>query len=211
MEDLIIIGAGGLGKEVAWIVERINKINRTWNLIGFIDDNINLQGKIVNGYKVFGTTKDILNYKDSHFICAIASADIRKRIIQNYSYVKYATIIDPSVELSNYIEIGQGSIISLNSTITVNIKIGNHVIINYDCTIGHDSIIYDYCTLYPSVNVSGKTKVKECCEIGTGTQIIQGLTIGENTIIGAGTVVIKDLPSNCTVVGVPAKIIKYRN
>lgn len=211
MKDLIIIGAGGLGKEVAWIVERINKVNSTWNLLGFIDDDVKIQGKTINGYKVLGTTNDITAYDNSFFVCAIASSSIRKKIISKFSTLNYATIIDPSIQLSNYIEIGDGSIISLNSTFTVNIHIGNHVIINYDCTIGHDSAINDFCTLYPSVNVSGNTKIYDCCEIGTGTQIIQGLKIGENAIVGAGSVVIKDLPQNCTAVGVPAEPIKFRN
>lgn len=212
MKDLIIIGAGGLGKEVAWIIERINKNDYTWNILGFLDDNKQIQGTSINGYKVLGSISDYVKYKDSYFVCAIASSIIRKEIIKNLPYdIKYATIIDTSIELSNYVEIGEGTIISLNSTLTVNIKIGNHVIINYDCTIGHDSMLNDFSTLYPSVNVSGNVKINECSEIGTGTQIIQGLTIGHNTIVGAGAVVTKDLPSNCTAVGVPAKNIKSRN
>lgn len=208
MTDLIIIGAGGLGKEVAWIVERINKVNEKWNLLGFIDDNINIQGTIINGYKVIGTTNDISRYKNSYFVCAIANPKIRKQIIECHNDLNYATIIDPSMQVSNYIDVGVGTIISLNCTLTVNIKIGNHVIINYDCTIGHDSFIGDFVTVYPSVNLSGSTCVFDCCEIGTGSQIIQGKKIEKNTIIGAGSVVISDIPENCTAVGVPAKPIK---
>ena len=91
----------------------------------------------------------------------------------------------------------------------MNIEIGNHVIINLDCTMGHDSIIEDYATILPSVNLAGNTITKKkYTTIGTGTKVIQGITIGENVIVGAGTVVIRDIEDNVTVVGNPARIVK---
>ena len=92
---------------------------------------------------------------------------------------------------------------------TVNISIGEHVIINLDCTVGHDAILDDFVTLYPSVNVSGATRVGRCTELGTGVQIIEGKTVGSYSVIGAGSVVIKDIPERCTAVGSPAKPIKF--
>jgi len=95
------------------------------------------------------------------------------------------------------------------SILTVNITIGEHVIVNLDCTIGHDAIIKDYCTLYPSVNLSGNTHLNSCVELGTGCQVIQGISIDTETIVGAGAVVVRNLPANCTAVGSPAKPIKF--
>ena len=91
---------------------------------------------------------------------------------------------------------------------TVNIKIGNFNIINLDCTIGHDDILNNYITIYPSVNVSGCVVVDDIVEIGTGTQIIQGLNICGNTIIGASAAVVKSIEESGTYVGVPVKKIK---
>ena len=62
MKDLIIFGASGFGREVAWAVERINKISPTWNLIGFMDDAEDIQGNKINGYPVLGKTGDIGEY-----------------------------------------------------------------------------------------------------------------------------------------------------
>ena len=56
MKDLIIIGSGGLGRETVWTAERINAISPEWNILGFIDDNIQVQGRVIYGYKVIGTT-----------------------------------------------------------------------------------------------------------------------------------------------------------
>lgn len=213
LNKLIIIGASGFGREVAWLVERINKIEPTWDLIGFIDDSESIQGEAVNGYEVIGTTRDVLKFKDACFICAVGASKIREKIINRIidinPEINFATLIDPSVEKSDLVSVGEGTIICAHSIITVNISIGKHVIINLDCTIGHDAILDDYVTLYPSVNVSGITGLGRCSELGTGTQIIQGKKVGDYSIVGAGSVIIKDIPDNCTAVGCPAKPIKF--
>jgi sugar O-acyltransferase (sialic acid O-acetyltransferase NeuD family) len=212
LKDLYIIGAGGFGREVAWLVERINDVVPTWNLKGFIDDNTSLHGTLEDGYSVVGDCDYLATIPhETWAVCAVGAAKVRKKIIGKLksSNVKFATLVDPSVMLSKRVSIGEGSIICAGTIITVDISIGEHVIINLDCTIGHDDIIRDFVTLYPSVNVSGNVVVGECTELGTGMQIIQGKNIGKESIVGAGAVVIRDIPENCTAVGSPAKPIKF--
>ena len=213
MKDLIIFGASGFGREVAWAVERINKVSSTWNLLGFMDDADDIQETEINGYKVLGKTDDVGDYPDAYFVVAVGASRIREKIVTNMKVVnpsiKFGTIIDPSVEISDFVTIGDGTIICAHTIITVNIDIGSHVIINLDCTIGHDAILKDFVTLYPSVNVSGITNIGHAVELGTGMQIIQGKTVGDYSIVGAGAVVVKDIPARCTAVGSPAKPIKY--
>ena len=212
MKKLVIVGAGGFGRETAWLVERINAREKEWDLLGFADDTPELTGKTVNGYPVLGTTEWLKNQKDDIYVlCAVGSAKTRKKIVSRLGNVKYATLIDPGVILSDSVKIGKGSIICAGSILTVNIQIGSHVIINLDCTIGHDAVMKDYVTLYPSVNVSGATLLNECVEMGTGSKIIEKKTVGENSIVGSGAVVVKDLPAGCTAVGMPAKPIKFHN
>ncbi len=214
MNNLYIIGAGGLAKEVAWLVERINRNKKEWNLKGFIEKDIGLQENLLNKYPVFSETEWLAQLdKDTWVVCAVGSTSTRRKIVKNLkknSHIKFATLIDPSVILSKSVEIGEGCIICMGSIMTVDIYIGNHVIINPGCTIGHDATISDYVTVYPSVNISGSVTVEEASEIGVGTQIIQGKKIGTETIVGAGSVIIRNLPARCTAVGVPAKIIKTR-
>ena len=210
MKDIVIIGAGGFGREVAWLVEDINKKSREWNLIGFIDDNKAIQGTEVNGYKVVGNI-EWLNEQELYVVNAVGDLIVKQKIMERLSGSKnkYPVLIHPSVIYSDQVSFGEGSIICAGNIITVNINIGRHVIINLDCTIGHDAVIGDYSTVLPSVNLSGLVKIDQCVSIGTGSAIIQGVSIGENTIIGAGAVVVKDLPANCTAVGAPAKPIKF--
>ena len=209
MKDLYIIGAGGFGREVAWLVERINEKGPTWNIKGFIDDNELLWGTMEDDYKVVGGCEYLKTLGDVYAVCAVGSARIRKIIIEEFkeTEVKFATVIDPSVITSKRVEIGEGTIICAGTILTVDIKIGNHVIINLDCTFGHDDIIEDFVTVYPSVNVSGNVVVGQCSELGTGMQIIQGKKVTANTIIGAGAVVVRDCLESGTYVGAPAKKI----
>lgn len=210
LRDLYIIGAGGFGREVAWLVERINEVNPTWNLKGFIDDNEKIWGTREDAYEVLGGCEYLKNLGEVYAVCAVGSAKIRKIIVEKLkgSNVKFATLIDPSVLVSKRVEIGEGSIICAGTIITVDIKIGNHVIINLDCTLGHDDIINDFVTVYPSVNISGGVNVGECAELGTGMQIIQGKKIASNTIVGAGAVIINNIDEAGTYVGCPAKRVK---
>lgn len=211
-KKLILVGASGFGREVAWLVERINSEKQSWEILGFLDDNPKLVNEKINGYKVLGQIKDAANYKDAYFVCCIGASNIRKTIIDELkninSKIKFATLVDPSVDLSNLVSIGEGSIICAGTILTVNIKIGTHVIINLNSTIGHDTIVNNYVTIYPGVNLSGNCNIGEATELGTNSSIIQGISIDENNIVGAGSVLINDFYSGNTIVGVPGKIIK---
>lgn len=213
MKDLYIIGAGGFGREVAWLVEKINKTEKKWNLRGFIDDDAALHDTEEDGYQVLGGCDYLKQLKGEFWaVCAVGNPAIRKRIIERLADcggIHFAVLTDPDVMVSVRTEVGEGTVICAGNMITVDIKIGRHNIINLGCTIGHDAVLEDYVTLYPGVNVSGMVHVGHTTELGTGAQVIQGLTIGKNTVIGAGSVVVKDMPGNVTAVGSPAKVIKY--
>src|SRR5699024_7280237 len=124
MKDIVIIGAGGFGREVAWLIEDINKVNKQWNLLGFIDDNDEVQGRILNGYEVLGKL-NWLKDKEVSVVNAIANPIIRKRIIDQLknSSITYPTLIHPNVIYSETVEFGEGNIICAGNILTVNIEI----------------------------------------------------------------------------------------
>ena len=210
MKDLIIVGTGGVGRETAQIVEEMNKVKKEWNILGFIDDNKDLKGKIVNGYRVIGD-RTYLNYfeKEVYVVIAIANYSVKKELVEflTNKNIKYATLIHPSVRLNDTIKIGEGSIVYPGVIMTVNIDVGNHVIISPKCGVGHDTIIEDYVTLLWNVNVSGNEKIRQGATLGSGSTIIQGLEIGRGSFVGAGSVVIRDIEANKTAVGVPSRYI----
>ena len=212
MEKIVIVGAGGFGREVAWLIDRINSKEKKYEIIGFADDN-KVIGEAIGNSKVIFTIDELCNYSDNLSVCvAIGNAKVRKQIIDKLlrnSNISFPNLIDPSVIYStDEVKMGVGNIICAGTIMTVNISIGDFNIINLDCTIGHDDIINNYITIYPSVNVSGCVVIGNCTEIGTGTQIIQGLSIASDSIIGASAAVVKNLIESGTYVGVPARRIK---
>jgi len=210
MKNLIIIGAGGVGREVSLIVEQLNYLESTWNLIGFIDDNVEMFGEVINGYSVIGGIETLNFYNEDYYIViAIANYKIKKDIVDKINNrLPFATIVHPKVWIHDFMTVGEGSIIYEGAIITANVEIGKHVIISPKCGIGHDSIIKDYVSLLWNVNISGADIIEEGVLIGSGATVIQNKTIGKTSIIGAGSVVIDDIPSGSTVVGVPGKVIK---
>ncbi|MBR0173715.1 MAG: acetyltransferase [Lachnospiraceae bacterium] len=215
LKKIYIIGASGFAKEVVWLIERINAVSLTWEIMGYIEDNEDLYGKVVCGYPVLGGHDVIEQWPEEIWvIAAIGSPRARKHTISRvspFSHIRFATLIDPGVVISEAVEIGEGSMICAGSVLTVDVRIGNHVIINLDCTIGHDAVLEDYVTLYPSVNVSGSVTVGTGSELGTSSAIIQSVHIGRNVVIGAGAVVIRDIQNDVTAVGNPAKPLRIRD
>jgi sugar O-acyltransferase (sialic acid O-acetyltransferase NeuD family) len=217
MKNIVIIGAGGHGREIVQLIKDVNKIENKWNIMGYVDDNPKIIGDVLNGYPVLGPLELLgeEKYRDVYVVCAIGSSNIReivlKKIKDTSLSLLFATLIHPTAVIGDETKIGEGVTISANSVITNNIIIGNHAIINYGTTIGHDSLIEEYATILPGSNISGNVTIGKGVDIGSGTTIIPGVKIGRNTIVGAGAVVTKSLPANCTAVGVPAKPIKYHN
>jgi sugar O-acyltransferase (sialic acid O-acetyltransferase NeuD family) len=208
MKDLIIIGAGSFSGEIAWLVEEINTAKMEWNLLGFIDDNKDMSGKDVNGYKVLGNIEYLKTLSDNIYVAiAIGDGNIRKNIIETINNKKFATLIHPNATYSKLCTIGEGSIICGNNILTVNVEIGKHVIINMSCSIGHDNKIKDYVTILPGTNISGSVTIGEFSILGTGTKVIQEIKIGKNVTVAAGTVVFRDIKDNCIAIGNPAKTI----
>lgn len=212
MKNIAIIGAGGFGREVKTILDSINKINPTYNFIGFYDDGVE-KGTIVNGFPVLGGIEDLNAIEESCSIVISVAEPKTKSLIFNKiknNNVDFPTLIHPSVLISDdFVEIGKGCIICAGTIITCNIIIKDFVILNLMCTVGHDTTISSFCSFMPSVNISGEVLIEEKVYVGTGAKIINQLQIGANTIVGAGAVVSKTLPENCTAVGIPAKAIKF--
>lgn len=215
MQKIAIFGAGGFGREVHMLIEQINRQQPQWEFIGYFDDGP-AKGTMVNGFEVLGALKELNSYPNKlAVVFALGHPATKASVIKKVhnSNLFFPILIHPNVlcGLAEFNEIGEGSIITACNIITVNTKIGRHVILNLSCTVGHDSIIGDYCSFMPSVNISGEVNIAEGVFVGTGAKIINQLEIGENTIIGAGAVVLKSLPANCTAVGIPAKPVKFHN
>ena len=211
MKDLIIVGAGDFSRETAWVAERMNLQRPQWNILGFVDDN--KVGEVVDGYPVLGNTDWLASYDKK--VCVtngIGSGPARKKIWDKLSAnrnIELATLVDPAAIIGKDCVIGDGSILCAGTVMAIASKTSLNCIINLNCTLGHDAVLEDFCTVHPGSNISGRVRVGTCSEIGTGTKIIQGKTVGQFAVVGAGSVVVRDIPDKCVAVGCPAKPIKF--
>ena len=211
-KKIAIFGAGGFGREVKWLIDEINAVKPQWDFVGYYDDDFSHVTKIDPAY-FLGGTKELNEQKDPlHIVFAIGNPLVKRKIIKNIQNpaLAFPVLIHPNVCMGREsVQIGDGSIICAGNILTVDINIGKHVILNLSCTVGHDTIIGDYSSFMPTVNISGEVTMGECVYGGTGAKIINLVEIGEETIIGAGAVVAKSLPAKCTAVGIPAKPVKF--
>ncbi|QIZ66039.1 acetyltransferase [Geobacillus subterraneus] len=213
MEDLVIYGAGGFGREVAYLIEKINEQRATWNIKGFIEDNEANIGKMVNGYPILGTGEWLLSYNQKINVVIAVGSTLGKKIIynklKNCKNIEFPNIIHPGVSISSTNKLGVGNIICEGVIMTCNINISNFVSLHVNCTLGHDVRVDDFSTILPNSSISGNVHLNEGVYFGTNATIIQNIKVGEYSIIGAGAVVIRDIPAYCTAVGIPAKPIKF--
>jgi sugar O-acyltransferase (sialic acid O-acetyltransferase NeuD family) len=212
MGNIIIIGAGGFGREVKCLIDEINNFNNKnyYNILGFVDDGLECNTKI-HGLNVLGNLDYILSLKEKpSLVFGIGNPITKEKIFKKFEEFDFPIIKHPSISLEGKnIDIGKGSIICQGSILTCDIVISEFVTINLSCTIGHDTKVGNFSSLMPAVNLSGEVEIEKSVFIGTGVKIINQITIGAKTIIGAGAVVSKSLPSNCTALGIPARPIKY--
>lgn len=213
MKRLVIYGAGGFGREVAWLVERINNNHVEWNVLGFIDDvKTEMYGKTINGLSVLGGKEWFDTHKDEVYVtCAMGKSQSRHKIyssLELLSHVKLATLVDPSVLMADTSSIGEGSIVCCGSRIMTNVTLGKGVVLNTGSAVGHDSVLDDYCTLLTNVMISGTVKIGENVEIGSGAFVLEFKTVGRDIIIAPLSSVLTDITASGIYAGNPARRIR---
>lgn len=211
MKKLFIIGSGGFSKQVIEMVEKINEIKEIYELVGLIDDNKELIGQEILGYKIIGTTdylNEVSKKKEIYGVIAIADGKIRANLVRKLNSVKWVNLIHPKAIVSKYVKLGEGNIICAGVIVNPMSSIGNHCHINIGSTLGHDVNMSDFVTVMPGCRISGNVVLKKYSMLGAGSIVLQGLTVEENVSIGAGAVVTKNTVSNKVYVGVPARILK---
>ncbi|WP_248513621.1 acetyltransferase, partial [Sporosarcina sp. NCCP-2222] len=193
MKDIVIYGSGGFAREVAQLIEDINERSAQWNLLGFIDDNIENHGYVINELPVLGGLEWIVAKEEIAVVLGIGSPNAKKKVVAkliDFSNILFPNLIHPTVKFSRFNTIGKGNILCEGNILTTNITIKDFVTINLNCTIGHDTLISSYSTILPNASVSGNVIFEERVDVGTNATVIQGKTVGEGTIVGAAAVVV---------------------
>ena len=213
---LLIIGSGGHFRSI------IDCLNTEQYLgIAIIDNSFdeNVHQKIETEFSIIARDSDAPRLFEEGYKLAVLAVgsvgdpSIRIGLFEKYKNIgfEFPAVIDPSAIISKNTIIDEGVFIGKGTIINTGVELGVCVIVNTGAVIDHDCHLGDYVHIGPNVSLSGGVSIGNCSHIGVGSTIIQSVNIGENTIIGAGSVVIRDIPSNCTAVGVPAIPIKTRD
>lgn len=209
LQPLVIVGASGFGREVACVVNDINAIEPKWDLLGFVDDN--LSGKTIEGYPILGNIESLSEMKKKPYVSvAIADPKVRKEIVKRLEGLDFvfATLIHPTTSMSEFVNIGEGTIICRNNYFTTNVDIGPHCVINVNITIGHDTRVGSFSSIMSHTAIGGDVVIGSGCYFGLHCTVINKISLGEWSKYGAGTVVVRDMPPKIVAVGSPAKSIR---
>lgn len=212
---IAIYGAGGLGREVAGGIQRINRAGLgNWELVGFYDDGKPKGFKVSHLGEVLGGMED-LNAVDKPLALAIAvGTPTSRRVIHDRitnPNISFPNLISPSFRVldPSTFKIGEGNIIQDNCSVTCDVEIGSYNVLNGSNVLGHDVIVGDFNVMMPGVRLSGEVKVGNGNLLGVDSVILQRVKVGDNVTLGAGSVLMTKPKDGFTYIGVPAKKFDY--
>lgn len=212
MNRVIIYGAGGQAHDVLWwLKDSLKRMEKSYEIIGFIDDNEKLRNKNIGDYEVLGDFKFLEEHlNDVEIVISIANPFIRAKIVEKVSALgmKYFTIIHPTALLGENVVIGENSVIAPGTIITSDSKIGYGNYISIGCAIGHGVKMGKYVNLNPKAIIGGQVQIGDFVNIGMGTLIKENVKIGSNVFIGLGSIVINDIPDDVFAIGSPVRPIR---
>lgn len=211
MKDIAIYGAGGFGREIACLINRINNAQPdTWNLIGFFDDDEKIWGAWNEYGKVLGGM-NALNQWDKPLcvVLAIGNPSVLGLLVGKIhnDLITFPNIIDPNVEFMDRdrVEMGEGNVICMRSTISTNVKFGNFNLLNVAVGIGHDASFGDYNVVMPNVNISGGVEIGNTNLFGVKSTVLQYLKVDDRVKIGACSLLMRNAKSDNLYFGIPAE------
>lgn len=214
MKKIAIIGAGGLGREVASIIKSINEIDPQWEMIGFFGDFQTLKGTSNEYGPILGSIEEMNQIDEQlHVVIAIGKGEsilkIRNRI--NHEKFIFPNIVHPTTLFmdKDTTQMGEGNVFSAHCIVSCAVEIGSYNVFNTRVTLGHDDKIGNYNIFSPNVHMSGNISIGDLNYFGFNSGVIQGRKIGSNNILGAGSILLRNVKDGNTYMGNPAIKIKF--
>lgn len=207
MKDLIIVGAGGFGREALYVANDINKFNPQWNIKGFIDDNLSALDNVKCNYPILGQIKDWKPAENEVYVMGISSPKAKEKVstILKERGAIFVTLIHPRAMVYETATIGEGCIIGGMSNIGDCAIIGNFVNVA-GSIVGQDTFIDDFSTTTAFVNIAN-ARIGKRVFIGSHSVILNGKKVGDDAFVCAGSIVLSNVKPGTKVMGYPAKKI----
>jgi sugar O-acyltransferase (sialic acid O-acetyltransferase NeuD family) len=202
MQEVIILGAGGLGREVlAYALE-----SREWTILGFLDANPRALDGFGCAAPILGDPLTVELPPHVAVLCAIGDPRTKLRLCRKMRErgARFTSLIHRSAIVGPGCVLGHGCIAGPHSVVTTNVSIGDFVTLNAYCCVGHDAVVGDGCTLSPHCTVTGGAVLGESVFMGTHASVLPRVRVGAGAVIAAGSAAMWPVRPYSTVIGVPA-------
>ena len=206
-KQLIVVGAGGLGREVFQYAQDVLGRDAETELLGFLDDNpAALAGKPLEG-KILGNTAEFRIEPQHRFVIGIGDPALRQSLAVQLAArgALFARVIHPLAYVASTARIGDGCVLAPYVFVGAGAQVGSHVVLNARASVGHDSVLADHCVLSPHCVVGGATQLGNAVFMGSNATVVPQRSIGAGSKIAAGAVLLHDVPAGALAVGNPAK------
>ena len=213
MKKIAIYGAGGFGREVACLLNKINEEEPTWELVGFFDDGIEIGTQVSHFGKVLGGINELNAWPTELSIAiTIGSPKIVQGLVSKITNtnILFPNIIAPTVYFADpeTFKIGRGNIIQKHCSFSCDVTIGDFNVMDGADVFGHDDVVGSFNTFMPAMRISGEVIIGDGNFFGVGSIILQQIKVGNNIRLGAGSVLMRKPKEGFLYMGNPAKKVE---
>jgi sugar O-acyltransferase (sialic acid O-acetyltransferase NeuD family) len=213
-ERVVVVGASGHGKVLCDVIEKVGIVD----LVGLVDEDPDIVGTFA-GHEVLGNESDLPNIVQAHgvsgAIVAIGDnwvrAQVVARIRTTLPKLQFPSIVSPSAEIAQDVEIGEGCFIGPGAVVNTGSRVGSFCILNTRAAVDHDGVLAEYCSLAPNVALGGNVQIGAYTAISLGANVTHAVRIGEHSVIGAGALVLRDIGDHVVAYGAPARMVRLRS
>ncbi len=212
-KKLIIVGAGGLAREVSWLLQ--TEFSESFEVLGYATSGEITKAELdlLKGVPVYWPLPSLKLMEFDGFVMAIGTPKSRSKLVMElkelFPQKEWPNLVSTKAVWAPTLNcMGEGNVLMPGVVCTTNIRIGNFCYLNLNVTAGHDAFFEDFIVVNPGSNISGGVLIRSQSLIGTGAQILQNCIIGHSASVGAGAVVTKNVIDGTTVVGIPARELR---
>lgn len=208
--NLLIVGAGGFGREVLGYIEDDNPI---FHVKGFLDSRTHALDATPRSIGIVGDPLTYQPQPQEIFMAALGDPQLRFKFtatLRDIHHVDFVTVVHPRANISRHARMRHGCIIAPHVGISVDTHIGEFTCIQEYTVIGHDARIGNWCQINSHCTIAGGARIGDFVTIHPNSVITSRAVIGDGVIVGPGSVVMGRIPAGITVLGNPARRFEFR-
>lgn len=211
-KNIVVLGAGGMAREIAWLIRELNSTAEKYNFLGYVISKgsqvgpHDSRGELLGEYEWLTAHASMVDAVAIGIGTPAARLKVAGEVRQILPNAEWPSLVHPRAEFDRATaHVADGVQICVGFVGTVNLRFDDLALANFACSVGHEAHIGAGSVLNPGANIAGGVVLGKGVLVGTGAQVLQYLTVADGATVGAGAVVTKNVAAGETVVGVPAK------